>query len=228
MVAIISWQPSDFYFYFFNGTLFAWAPVAHNRAKKRGHNPTTPVCYMKVSKSVEPKSKIILKPLIAAAALSVATFSSIGVAAITGHLQIAKSNLNPFASSHVNRTQSVEAITVHATHRGLTRRAGQIFTDGQPLDFRPGKRVPARKVECDSCGVIDSIQAREALEENLHAPPVIKHVSLQAGPAVTDRGFVVTVRMEDGSVRTILETQRPAFSIGERVQLVNGTVIPLG
>lgn len=183
---------------------------------------------MKVSKSVETKNKI-LKPLIAAAALSVATFSSIGVAAITGHLQIANSNLNPFASSRVYRTQSAEAIVVQATHQGLTRHAGQVVADGQPLDFRPGKRVPARKVECESCGVIHSIQAQEVEEDTfLTSAPGIRQVSLQGGPPVIDRSFVVTVRMGDGSVRTILENQRPAFSIGERVQLLNGTVIPLG
>lgn len=183
---------------------------------------------MKVSKSVETKNKI-LKPLIAAAALSVAIFSSIGVAAITGHLQIANSNLNPFSSNRANRPLSTEVIVVQATHQGLTRHAGQVISEGQPLDFRPGKRVPARKVACDSCGVIDSIEAREAQEDTfLTSAPGIRHVSLQGGPEVTDRSFVVTVRMGDGSVRTILENQRPAFSIGERVQLLNGTVIPLG
>ena len=188
---------------------------------------------MKGPKSVEPKNRI-LKPLIAAAALSVATFSGIGVAAITGHLQIANSNLNPFASSRVNRTQvngtqSAEAIVVHATHQGLTRHAGQVVSDGRPLDFRPGKRVPARKVDCDSCGVIDSIQAHEPREETFHASaPGVQPVNFNGSLAVNDRSFVVTVRMGDGSVRTILENQRPAFSIGERVQLVNGTVIPLG
>jgi hypothetical protein len=40
--------------------------------------------------------------------------------------------------------------------------------------------------------------------------------------------FVVIVRMENGTLRTIHENQRPPFSIGERVKLVNGTVIPLG
>lgn len=183
---------------------------------------------MKVSKSLETKNKI-LKPLIAAAAMSVVTFSSIGVAAITGHLQIANSNLNPFASSRVNRTQSAEAILVQATHQGLTRHAGQVVSGGQPLDFRPGKRVPTRNVECNTCGVIDSIQAREVQDADYHTSASgIRQVSLQGGPAVTDRSFVVIVRMGDGSVRTILENQRPAFSIGERVQLVNGTVIPLG
>ena len=41
-------------------------------------------------------------------------------------------------------------------------------------------------------------------------------------------GFVVTVHMENGTVRTIFESERPPFDIGERVKLVNGSVIRLG
>jgi hypothetical protein len=40
--------------------------------------------------------------------------------------------------------------------------------------------------------------------------------------------FIVVVRMENGTLRTIHENQRPPFGIGERVKLVNGTVIRLG
>ena len=39
--------------------------------------------------------------------------------------------------------------------------------------------------------------------------------------------FIVRLRMEDGSIRTIYEHQRPAFSVGEKVQLINGSVISL-
>lgn len=199
--------------------------MAINRGMGRDRSSTVPIT--KVSENVESKNRI-LKPLVVTAAISVATFSSIGVAAITGHLQIASSNFNPFAGNQTT-AQSIDLVAVQVTHQGLTRHAGQVVPDGKPLDFRPGKRVPSRKVECDSCGVIDSIQARTAQEDYFHnSAPGLTHVSLQEGPTVADGSFVVTVRMGDGSMRTILENQRPAFSIGERVQLVNGTVIPLG
>jgi hypothetical protein len=41
-------------------------------------------------------------------------------------------------------------------------------------------------------------------------------------------GFVVTVHMENGTVRTIYESERPSFNIGERIKLVNGAVIRIG
>lgn len=177
---------------------------------------------------MEQRSRI-LKPLIVGAALSVATFSSIGVAAITGHLQIARSNLNPFSSTHISRHKVTEIIAVEATHQGLTRHAGQLGAEGKPVDFRPGKRVPSRNLECDTCGVIDSIQPRDVKNDEFpQAGASVKFVSYQGEARPESRNFVVTVRMGDGSVRTILENQRPVFNIGERVQLVNGSVIPLG
>lgn len=170
-----------------------------------------------------------MKALAAIAAFSVLTFSSIGIAAITGNLQIAGSNLNPFSGNQVQRAPTLESIPVQVTHQGLTRHTGQTVTNGRPLDFRPGKRVPARKVDCGSCGIIDSIQARDPGEADFHPhAATARLVSHQGGSAATDESFIVTVRMGDGSMRTILENQRPAFSVGERVQLVNGTVIPLG
>jgi hypothetical protein len=40
--------------------------------------------------------------------------------------------------------------------------------------------------------------------------------------------FIIRLRMEDGSFRTIFEHQLPKFSIGEKVRLVNGAVISVG
>jgi hypothetical protein len=34
--------------------------------------------------------------------------------------------------------------------------------------------------------------------------------------------------MENGTVRTIYESERPSFNIGERIKLVNGAVIRIG
>lgn len=37
--------------------------------------------------------------------------------------------------------------------------------------------------------------------------------------------YIVRVRMENGTVRTIYENQRPVFSVGERVKFVNGSLV---
>ena len=37
--------------------------------------------------------------------------------------------------------------------------------------------------------------------------------------------YRVTVRMDDGSFRTLSQSSAPAVAVGERVRVVNGTVI---
>lgn len=182
---------------------------------------------------MDQKSRLLPLLTIAAAA-SVVAFSSIGIAAITGHLSIARSSLNPFSafggapalpSSGSNRVIS------GLTHEGLTRGAGETTAYGKPVNFRPGARVPARKSSCPNCGVVDSIKPQEASGDDGKLAAALG----TAGRAyqidnheLSSFSFVVIVRMENGTVRTIHENQRPPFSIGERVKLVNGTVIPLG
>lgn len=51
--------------------------------------------------------------------------------------------------------------------------------------------------------------------------------AIAGGNAQMTISFIVRLRMEDGSVRTIYEHQPPKFSVGERVKLENGSVISL-
>jgi len=177
--------------------------------------------------------KSALLPLLSiAAAVSVVAFSGIGVAAITGHLPIAKSSLNPFSAFGgvpALRTSDSNRVSSH-THEGFTRSAGSTSAQGQQVNFRPGARLPARKASCANCGIVDSIKAQGASGDDGK-----KHAAALGTPGrayqsdggkPTSFSFVVIVRMENGTVRTIHENQRPPFGIGERVKLVNGTVIP--
>jgi outer membrane lipoprotein SlyB len=184
----------------------------------------------------------LLTPLVIAAGLSVIAFSGIGVAAITGHLSITHSSLNPFSS--FNNAPSSGIIQAPAIptegHQGLTRNRGETPIEGKPVNFQFGARVPARKLVCVDCGVVDSIMPGHAspaatgvvhsLASGSDAATILRAV----GPANEERegsrtsGFVVTVHMENGSVRTIYELERPSFDVGERIKLVNGSVIRLG
>ncbi len=176
----------------------------------------------------------LLPILTIAAAASVVTFSSIGIAAITGHLSIARSSLNPFSA--FGGTTLVPAIgsarvPSSLTHEGLTRSAGESAAQGKPVNFRPGARVPARKASCANCGVVDSIKPQQASGDDSKLAAAFGTTSRAYQidrEKLSSFSFVVIVRMENGTVRTIHENQRPPFSIGERVKLVNGTVIPPG
>src|SRR5258708_8441849 len=188
------------------------------------------------------KKTPLLTPLMSAAALSVVAFSGIGVAAITGHLSITHGSLNPFSSfSNTSSSGIIQAPPVPTEgHEGLTRSRGETLAEGRPVTFRSGARLPERKPVCPDCGVVDSIipgPARplatgliRSLASGGESATILKvadnAVDRQDGP--TTAAFVVTVHMENGTVRTIYETERPSFNIGERIKLVNGSVIRLG
>src|SRR3954469_2849847 len=101
-----------------------------------------------------------LTPLLIAATISVVAFSGIGVAAITGHLSITRSSLNPFSSfSNSAASGLIQAPVVAATsHQGLTRHRGETLADGKPVNYKFGARVPSCKTVCPDCGVVDSIK----------------------------------------------------------------------
>lgn len=183
-----------------------------------------------------------ITPLVIAAALSVIAFSGIGVAAITGHLSITHSSLNPFSSFSKSPVSGIIQAPVIPTegHEGLTRNRGETLTEGKPVNFQFGARVARRKPACPDCGVVDSIipgHGKQAATGITHAlatgseGATILKVAGKAGEeqdASRSVGFVVTVHMENGTVRTIYESERPSFDIGERIKLVNGAVIRLG
>ncbi len=190
---------------------------------------------------IEKKYRIYI-PLVIAAIASVLAFSGIGVAAITGHLAITNSSLNPFSNFSQTAVDTIVSMPVAESemHQGLTRHRGQRIAEGKPVDFKFGARVPARKAQCPECGVVDSIVPRKsrALPAGISHPlaagsdeATILKASSQSVGAQTEpmsAGFIVKVQMENGTVRTIYEAERPEFSIGERIKLVNGLVIRMG
>ena len=182
-------------------------------------------------------------PLVIAAAISVLAFSGIGVAAITGHLSITHSRLNPFSSFTSAPSSGIIQAPVVLTegHKGLTRTRGETPSGGKPVDFKFGARVPGRKAVCSDCGVVDSIipglakptapnGITHAMAEGVDGATILKVASKSDQLADGSRpvGFVVIVHMENGTIRTIFESERPTFDIGERIKLVNGAVIRLG
>jgi outer membrane lipoprotein SlyB len=189
----------------------------------------------------EQKNRLFV-PLGIAAAASVVAFSGIGIAAITGHLSITHSGMNPFSSfSGTSAGPVVKAAAVPAnSHQGLTRNRGETPVEGKPVDFKIGARVAARKHVCADCGVVDSIipgRTRTPAAGVVHSLAIGSETAtfLRTARKASDQqdatrtmGFVVTVHMENGTVRTIYESERPPFDIGERIKLVNGSVIRLG
>lgn len=182
-----------------------------------------------------------ITPLVIAAAISVLVFSGIGVAAITGHLRVTHARLNPFSNFNSMPSSGIiqAPMLPSESHKGLTRHRGESLGQSKAVNYRFGAKVKSVKTVCVDCGVVDSImpsQPKPVASGLVHslATGAGGAAILNSAPRGDDHGdadksgFVVTVHMENGTTRTIYESERPDFDIGERIKLVNGTVIRMG
>lgn len=203
----------------------------------------------------------LIHPLACCAILSVATFSGIGIAAITGQLSVGSDNSELFRPSSrqeshdTAKEEPAAPMLLMPTHVGLTRSAvNRADASVKQTKLRDGRhRAQTPKSECDRCGVVQSIERHDLLmpikrtqigpfkvgvdksnasHERFPVPMLARsnRNSYNANSRKYDgaTSFIIHLRMEDGSVRTIYEHQLPKFSIGEKVQLVNGAVVTVG
>lgn len=172
-----------------------------------------------------------LHPMVLGAAASVMVVSLVGVGAITG--------LIPTASSQRGEAGAV---------------AKNPSEQRAPSDARPPLGLP--RASCPTCGVVESIRTVEVKGDGTGigavaggvAGGVIGHqfgegrgnavatVLGAAGGALAGNeieknvkkrvAYRVTVRMDDGSYRTLSQSAPPAVAIGNKVQIVDGAVVP--
>ena len=208
--------------------------------------------------SNEKKNRLIF-PLACCAIVSVATFSGIGIAAITGQLAVSAEKGELFSSSdELNKRKEAgeKAATSipQPTHVGLTRSAVRnAEAADKPMIMRVSQRFSQTlKPPCARCGVVDSIERHDlqmptaqstanhfavaetgngssgdAFSASVLAGSNRSVYAAGRGNDAVAASFIVRLRMEDGSLRTIYEHQRPKFSVGEKVQLVNGSVVSM-
>lgn len=137
-----------------------------------------------------------LLPAMGLAGLSVLVFSAIGIAALTGNLELK----GPSATGEF-RLSSDTAIGADAVAAG------------------------ARGGACANCGVVQSIERSPAedMAGGVGGPLVTRAAG---GTAATSPAiFVVRLRMDDGSQRVVQELFEPALSVGQRVRVVNGLLL---
>ena len=92
---------------------------------------------------------------------------------------------------------------------------GALAADGAPL--ASAADAPARR-RCAECGVIASIREVGAYEE----PAIAGLGGNDAPPLMAARSYKFTVRLENGSQHEILDANRSAWRIGERVNVIDG------
>ena len=195
----------------------------------------------------------LIFPLACCAIVSVATFSGIGIAAITGQLAVTPDKGALFSSNdelnkRIRAGEKAAASVPRPTHVGLTRSAVRDADEGdKPMILRVSQRFSQTlKPPCSRCGVIDSIEPHALQMPSSQAPanvssngsfgtPLLaganRSVYAASGASSSEddvaTSFIVRLRMEDGSLRTIYENQRPKFSVGEKVKLINGSLVSM-
>ena len=187
-----------------------------------------------------------LHPLMAIAAIAVIIFSVAGVAAIFGKIPGAESKSGePFAQNTSALPYSSRPSPVEDTSRTAS---GQIQPYAQPYAQAP---APA---PCADCGVIESIRVAEVKGQASGVGAVaggvvgglignqIGHGTGRTVATIAGAGggayaghqieknvkkhpvYRVTLRMEDGSVRTVSQREAPAYAVGDRVRVSNGRI----
>ncbi len=182
---------------------------------------------------VEAKSK--LNPLLATASIAVIVLAAVGVAAFTGVLPGSVGSIKPEAAP-----ASVQPKT----------------TPAKPKQVAVAPPAAAAKPKCLDCGVVQSVVEVEVKGKGTGAGAVAGGVAGAvignqigegsgktaarvigaAGGAVighqversvrSTKRHDITVRMEDGSERTVSQEQTPTWRSGDKVRVVNDALQP--
>lgn len=147
-----------------------------------------------------------MNPLVIGVSVSVLVVSLVGIGAITGLIPLAKSQ-KPLDAKAPGE-ESVDAAVE------VTRQAS-----------RP-ERAAATQL-CATCGTVESVRPFEVKGEAGGAGAAAggPEVRKQVNSKTVHR---VTIRMDDGSYRTISQPVAPGYGVGEKVRIIDGSVVPHG
>lgn len=120
---------------------------------------------------------------------------------------------------------------------GLSAYTGMLPGKLAPMrDEGPALRSESKPGTCALCGTIESIRTVEVMDDASASPGTAAPSALDA-PGGTASGsevernarrrlvFRVTLRMDDGSFRAISLSSPPAFSVGDKVRVVEGRLV---
>lgn len=157
-----------------------------------------------------------LYPILITAGIAVTIFSALGIAAITGHIPLARSDPAPEAEqakpaaaicSRCGVVSSIRAIESEGQATGLGAVAGGVTGALLGNQIGSGNGRTAMTV----VGAAGGAYVGNRIERQVRARVTYK----------------VVVRMDDGTRRTVYLGHAPAAAVGERVRVANGTVTAL-
>jgi outer membrane lipoprotein SlyB len=184
----------------------------------------------------------MLYPLMILAAISVIIFSVVGIATMTGQVPSAfsssqRTHEGPRADEPAPGRERAVSPAVPAQRKGVKSRQVQVAA------------------ECGNCGIVESIREVEVRGQGTGLGMAVggvtggllgnqighgggRAVATVAGAAGgayvgneieknsrSHAAFRITVRMEDGTYRTVTQRSHPGYAVGERVKVVDGTIV---
>ncbi|CAG4884337.1 conserved protein of unknown function [Georgfuchsia toluolica] len=168
----------------------------------------------------------LLYPSLVIAAIAVTVFSLLGIATLTGALPFAHSEMREATAAKTQAesdrmtskklaatcpscgtVESVHAVQVKGEGSGVGIVAGGIA--GALLGNGIGRG--AGRSLATVAGAAGGAYAGNEIEKNTK-----KHIS-----------YRIRVRMSDGSIRTLHQSEAPGVSAGDRVKIVDGTIVQL-
>ncbi len=137
-----------------------------------------------------------LHPLMVGAAVAVLIVSLVGIGAMSGRVPLTGSR---------------------APQEG-PESAAKRFDGARTIAQQPERAAGTQL--CDTCGTVESVRAHVVRSDSIAAGSV-------AGGDVGRRRTVhrVTIRMDDGSYRTISQPIEPGYGVGEKVRIIDGSVV---
>ena len=202
---------------------------------------------------MEAEKRSGIHPLAAGAAVAVIIASAVGVAAMTGHLPGSNAEPAPAPQVAVAPPPVAAARTDSVDHRAAERERERA-RDQRVADASPSSRAQTRPV-CANCGVVEAVNAVQQKGEGGVVGMVgggvagalvgsqighgggktVAEVAGAAGGAflgneiqkkvTSTTHYNVVVRLENGGTQTVSYPTQPAFSVGSRVRVENGTLV---
>ncbi len=85
-----------------------------------------------------------------------------------------------------------------------------------------------RRSGCTTCGVVEAIRPAPGGQLNgAEARRVAAAGEARPGTRVAPASYRITVRMDDGSYRTLAQPEAPTVAVGDAVRIADGTVAAL-
>lgn len=198
---------------------------------------------------VHSPNKSTLHPLVIAAAVAVMLFCAVGTAALMGWLPSSTGSNNARQEAALAAAREDKPAAVAQNDKPVR---GSTSSHAEPVRHKPAP-APERSV-CNNCGVIENVReintraegsgvgaAGGAVLGGLLGNQVggghgrqLATVAGAIGGAVagnqiegnikSTRSYDITVRLDNGSTRTIHQSAVPAWGVGDQVRIVDGVI----